>query len=70
MRRYSEGPTDTRSEMDTTTRDLEGLERDYLESKRQIQENRELSFEIKELQIKALGDEYHARRRELEEAAA
>jgi hypothetical protein len=55
--------------MTTKTKDLERLERDYLASKQQIQENPGLSFEKKQLQIKALGDEYHARRRELEEAA-
>jgi hypothetical protein len=52
-----------------TQRKLEQLERDYLASKQQIQGNPALSFEKKQLQIKALGDEYHARRRELEEAA-
>jgi len=57
--------------MDTTTaRELEDLKRDYLTSKQEIRENPELSFEKKELQIKALGDEYYARRRELERQAA
>jgi hypothetical protein len=53
-----------------TQRKLEQLERDYLASKRQIQENPALSFEKKQLQIKALGDEFYARRRELERSAA
>jgi hypothetical protein len=50
------------------TKDFERLERNYRASRQQIQENPTLSFEKKQLQIKALGDEYHARRRELEEA--
>jgi lipase chaperone LimK len=62
--------------MDTKAKDLEAKasifeasERDYLASKQQIQVNPALSFEKKQLQIKALGDEYFARRRELEEVA-
>ena len=53
-----------------TQRDLEQLERDYLASKQQIEENPALSFEKKQLQIKALSDEFYARRRKLEEEAA
>jgi hypothetical protein len=52
--------------MDTKAKDLKRLERDYLASKQQVQENPTLSFEKKQLQIKALGDEYFARHRELE----
>jgi hypothetical protein len=56
--------------MSTKAKDLERLERDYLTSKQQILENPDLSFEKKQLQIKALGDEYHSRRRELERSTA
>jgi lipase chaperone LimK len=55
--------------MTTKAKDLERLERDYLASRQQIQKNPELSFEKRQLQLKALGDEYYARRRKLEEAA-
>ena len=55
--------------MDTKTK-AEELERDYRERKAEIQANPALSFEKKQLQIKALGDEYHAQRRELERSAS
>jgi lipase chaperone LimK len=54
----------------TESKDLERLERDYLASKQQILEKPDLSFEKKQLQIKALGEEYHARRRELERSTS
>ena len=56
--------------MDTTTRELEGLEAEYLKSKAEIRNDPALSYEKKELRVKQLTDEYYARRRELEEEAA
>jgi hypothetical protein len=55
--------------MDTTaTRELEALETEYLKRTAEIRADGSLSYEKKELRIKALGDEYNARRRKLEEA--
>jgi hypothetical protein len=64
----------------STARDLERLERDYRERKAQIRadaslswekrEDASLSWEKRELAIKQLGEEHHARRRELEMEAA
>jgi lipase chaperone LimK len=56
--------------MDTKAKDLEHLERDYWERKAQIRADNSLSWEKQEKAIKALSDEYHARRRELERSAA
>jgi hypothetical protein len=56
--------------MDTTTSDLEALERDYLKSKAEIRNDPHLSYEKKELRVKQLSDEYYARRRKLDEEAA
>jgi hypothetical protein len=55
--------------MTTKSKDLERLERDYRERKAQIRANSSLSWEKQEKAVKALGDEYHARRRALEETA-
>jgi hypothetical protein len=53
--------------MSTKTKDLE---RDYQERKAQIRSDKSLGWEKQEKAIKALGDEFHARRRELERSAA
>ena len=53
--------------MDTKTRDLE---REYQERKVQIRADSSLSWEKQEKAVKALGEEYNARLRELEEEAA
>ena len=55
--------------MSTETKDLERLERDYQERKAQIRSDPELSWEKKQLAIKRLSEEHHARRRALEETA-
>jgi hypothetical protein len=49
---------------------LERLERDYRERKAQIRADSSLSWEKQEKAVKALGDEYYRRRKELEEEAA
>ena len=54
----------------TEAKDLERLEREYQERKAQLRADASLSWEQKEKTIKALGDEYHRRRRELEKEAA
>jgi hypothetical protein len=59
-----------RSGMDTTTRELEALEADYRAKVAAVRRDSSLSWEKQELKVKALGEEYHARRRELEEEAA
>ena len=47
---------------------LERLVRDYRERKAQIRTDEGMSWEQKERAVKALGEEFDARRRELEEA--
>ena len=54
--------------MDTTTKDLEALERDYQERKAEIRADTSLSWEKKELQVKALGEEFYRARKEMEAA--
>lgn len=53
----------------STTATSEALERDYQKRKAQIRTDENLSWEQKEKAVKVAGEEYHARRRELEEAA-
>jgi hypothetical protein len=53
--------------MDTTTRDLEALERDYQERKAQIRADTSLSWEKRELAIRRLGLQYDKTRRKLDE---
>jgi hypothetical protein len=52
--------------MTTTAKDLEA---EYQRKKAEIRADSELSWEQQEKAIKALGDEYHVRQREPEEAA-
>jgi hypothetical protein len=47
---------------------LERLVREYRERKAQIRADEALSWEKRELAIKALGDEYHRARNEMEAA--
>jgi hypothetical protein len=46
--------------------DLERLDADYRRKKAEIRADASLSWEQKERQVKALGDEHHARRRSRE----
>jgi hypothetical protein len=50
--------------------ELKRLEAEHQRKKAQIRSDPELSWEQKEKAIKALGEEHHARCRELEEEAA
>ena len=54
--------------MSKQTKTPEDLEREYRRRKLAIREDSELSWEKKELQVKALGEEYHRARREMEVA--
>jgi hypothetical protein len=54
--------------MDTKTK-AEDLEREYRRKVAEVRSDISLLWEKKELKVKVLGEEYHARRRELEEAA-
>ena len=56
--------------MSKQAKTLEELEREYRNRKLAIRADSELSWEKKELQIKALGEEYHRRRKEMEETEA
>ena len=56
--------------MDTTTKDLEALERDYQERKAEIRADTSLSWEKKELKVRELGKAYDRERKQLEEDAA
>jgi hypothetical protein len=55
--------------MSTTAETLDRLEAEYRAKAAKIRADTALSWEHKEKAIKALGDEHHARRRELEETA-
>ena len=54
--------------MSKQTKTLEELEREYRRRKLAIREDPGLSWEKKELAVKALGEEYHQARREMEAA--
>ena len=53
--------------MKLTAKTLEDLEAKYLARKARIRSDETLSYEKRELAVKALGDEYYRRRKELEE---
>ena len=54
--------------MSKTAKHPEDLEADYLKRKADIRADAGLSWEKKELAIKALGDEYYRARKEMEAA--
>ncbi len=54
----------------STTKDLGRLEAEYRARAAEIRADESLSWEKRELKIKALGDDYHRQRRELEEDTA
>ena len=53
--------------MKAQAKSLEELERAYRKRKLEIREDPALSWEKRELSLKALSDEYYRQRRELEE---
>jgi hypothetical protein len=55
--------------MNTQVKTLEELEAQYRRRKLEIRADATLSWEKKELSVKALSDEYYRQRRKLEEAA-
>ena len=56
--------------MKLTAKSPDQLEAEYLKHKAALRADSGLSWEKKELAVKALGDEYYRRRRELESDAA